>query len=111
MSGPDIIAVLKSRGMTSTVQVEPYLGQGGAGPRYGPAVTVDALVDDQRRMVRNALGQEVVSEATVFAALGTTAPERSRITLPSGRVAYVIATKRRDGGGLPVPDHAEIVLT
>ena len=111
MSGPDIIAVLRDRGLTCTVQVEPYLGAGGAGPRYGPAVTVEAFVDETRRKVRNALGEEVLSEATVFARLATTAPEKSRITLPSGRVAYVIASKRRDGGGLPTPDHLEVFLT
>lgn len=94
-----------------TVSVEPYLGQGGAGPRYGSAVPVRCFVDEARRKVRNLLGEEVVSEATAYCPLGTTAPEKSRVTLPSERVAYVIATKRRDGGGLATPDHLEVVLT
>lgn len=110
MSGPDIIAILRARGLTSTVTIEPYEGQGGAGPRYGAPVEVEAFVDAKRRKVRNSLGEEVVSESTVYCALGTDAPEKSRVTA-GGRVGYVIASKRHDGAGLPVPDHLEMGLT
>lgn len=94
-----------------SITIEPYLGQGGAGPTYGPAVTVRAFVDESRRRVRDSTGREVTAEATIVCPLATTAPVESRITLPSGRVATVIAAARRDGGGLPTPDHLELATT
>lgn len=92
------------------VTVEPYLGQSAAGPRYGPAVTVRCFVDDTRRLVRDAAGVQVVSESTVYCQLGVTAPPKSRVNV-FGREAFVITAKRRDGGGLPTPDHLELALT
>lgn len=94
-----------------TVTIEPFLGAGGAGPRYGTGVAVRCFVDDKRRRVRNQLGKEVVAEATVYCPLATDAPVESRVTLPSGRTGYVITASRRDGGGLPTPDHLELALT
>ena len=42
-------------------------GEGAYGPVYdSPVVLEDALIDDQRRLVRNSNGDEVVSETTVF---------------------------------------------
>lgn len=94
------------------VIVEPYLGQGGNGPTYGPAVTVRCFRDDARRRVRDGMGEQVVSETTVYCALSTVAPPLSRVTgLPNGRTAYVITAKSRDGGGMPTPDHLEVALT
>lgn len=111
MSGPDIIAVLQSRGMTSTVEIEPYIGQGGAGSLYGDKVTdVPMLVVWKRRKIRNSLGEEIVAEGTVICRLDVNAPEKSRITV-GDRVAYVVASIRQDGGGLPTPDHLELGLT
>lgn len=92
------------------VTVEPYLGQSASGPRYGPAVTVRCFVDDARRLVRNAAGVQVVSESTVYCRLNVTAPPKSRVNV-FGREAFVITAKRRDGGGLPTPDHLELALT
>ena len=94
-----------------TVTIEPFLGAGGAGPRYGPSVSVRCFVDEKRRRVRDTLGQEVVSEAAVYCPLATDAPPSSRVTLPSGRTGFVITASRRDGGGLPTPDHLELALT
>jgi hypothetical protein len=90
--------------------VEPYLGQGAAGPLYGPAVAVACFVDDGRKLVRNELGEQVVSESTVYCRLETVAPPKSRVTV-GGRQSLVIVAKRRDGGGLPTPDHLELALT
>jgi hypothetical protein len=92
------------------VTIEPYLGQSAAGPRYGPPVTVRCFADDARRLVRNEAGEQVVSESTVFCRLSTTAPPKSRVNV-FGREAFVITAKRRDGGGLAVPDHLELALT
>lgn len=92
------------------VTIEPYAGQGGNGPTYGAAVLVRCFREDARKMVRNAQGEQVVSETTCYCPVGTVAPPLSRVTVGS-RVAYVINTKDRDGGGLPTPDHVEVVLT
>jgi hypothetical protein len=110
VTAPDIIAILAARGHAQTILVEPYLGAGGDGPRYGPAVTVDCFYDEARKKVRDALGAEVISEATAYTRLNETIPVESRITF-GDRVSYVIAVKRRDGAGLPVPSHLEVVLT
>lgn len=93
-----------------TVTIEPYQGAGANGPIYGAPVVVPCFIDDTRRMVRGPSGTEVVSEAAVYCALSTVAPAESRVTA-NGRVATVIIAKRRDGGGLPTPDHLEVMLT
>jgi hypothetical protein len=92
------------------VTIEPYLGEGANGPTYGPPVTVRAFADEQTRTVRAPDGTTSTSSATVYARLGTDAPQQSRVVLPSGRQTTVMAALRRDGGGLPVPDHLELQL-
>lgn len=95
-----------------SITIEPFLGQGGNGPTYGPAVTVKCFRDDARKLVRDGMGQQVVSEAQCVCPVGTVAPPLSRVTgLPNGRTAYVITDKLRSGGGMPTPDHVEVALT
>lgn len=94
-----------------TVTVRPHLGQGGAGPIYGPAVSYRCLVESKRRKVRDSLGEEVVSEATVRGQLGPDWGPKSEVTLPDGRIGYVITASPHHGGGLPTPDHLELALT
>lgn len=94
-----------------TVTVEPYLGQSAYGPRYGPPGTVRCFLDQQTRMVRASDGTQVTSSSTVYTRLEEAAPAQSRVTLPDGRVTTVIAALRRDGAGLPTPDHLELQLT
>ncbi|TMR99514.1 hypothetical protein EJK15_06795 [Nonomuraea basaltis] len=91
-----------------TASIEPFQGDGAYGPLYGAAVTVRCLVDDERRLVRDAQGAETVSDTTIFFPPGTRCPEGSRVTV-NGRVTTVIASYARDGGGLPTPDHVEVV--
>ncbi|GGS88492.1 hypothetical protein ACFFV7_50960 [Nonomuraea spiralis] len=91
------------------VLVEPFEGEGPFGPEYGEQVTESAFVDDKRRLVRDAEGAEVVSETTVYMRLDATCPTGSRVTV-NGRVTYAITASRRDGGGLPTPDHLEVAL-
>lgn len=94
-----------------TVVIEPYLGQGGNGASYGPAVTVRCFRDDARRQVLNDRGEQVISEGVCYCPPGTTAPPMSRLSgLPNGKVTYVISSKLRDGGGLPTPDHVEVTF-
>lgn len=97
--------------MGQDVQIEPYQGAGPWGPAYGPPVTVRALVDQRRRLVRSDTGAEVLAETTLRVQLGAAAPPLSRVTLPDGRQAQVITTTAHDGRKLPVPSHLEIALT
>lgn len=93
-----------------TVTVEAYQGDSAYGPRYAAPVTVRCFVEEQTRAVRNHEGEEVISSSTFYAPLATVCPAESRVTLPTGRVTTVIAALRRDGGGLPTPDHLEVQL-
>jgi hypothetical protein len=93
-----------------TVRVEPFLGNTGSGPKYGPATQVQGLLRRSTRLVRTPAGEEVTSSSTLYAPLATVAPAKSRVTLPDGRTTTVIASVPQDGGGLPVPDHLEVQL-
>jgi hypothetical protein len=112
----DLMGSVPAELFVHTMTIEPYTGQDGQGQDlYGAPVEVRCFVDAKRRRVRspatsNATGDEVLSEATAYAALATVAPPNSRVTLPDGTVSRVIASLRRDGGSLPVPSHLEIVI-
>lgn len=107
---PDITAILRSRGLVSTITVEPYEGQGGAVPLYGAPVVVEAYVERKRRVVRNPQAERVVSSSTAYCRLAVTAPPKSKVTV-DGEVTYVINQGRNDGAGLPLPSHLELFLT
>ncbi len=93
------------------VDIEPYLGASAYGPRYGPVVArVRGFLDEQTRMVRAADGSQAVSSSTFYCLLSVDAPPGSRVTLPDGRKTTVIVALRRDGKGLPTPDHLEVQL-
>lgn len=93
-----------------TVTVEPYEGDSAYEPLYGTPVSVRCFLEEKTRTVRDRQGQEVTSSSTLYARLGTVCPAESRVTLPSGRQTTVIAALRRDGEGLPTPDHLEVQL-
>lgn len=92
------------------ITVEPYEGDGPYGPVYGAPVVVRCFLDQATRLVRNPGGEEVTSSSTAYCPLDTAAPAKSRATLPDGRQTTVIDAKRRDGDGLPTPDHLEVQL-
>jgi len=87
------------------VAVETYSGEGAYGPIFEAAVTVKVNVDQTRRLVRNAAGDEVVSESTLavhpqprdeatgaLLDAGTLFSPESAVTI-SGRAAKVISVK------------------
>lgn len=92
------------------VQVEPYQGSGAYGDVFGLPVTVRAIVEASRRLVRDRDGQQVTSNTTLYCDLATAAPAGSRITLADGRVSTVIQATPNDGGSLPVPSHLELAV-
>lgn len=97
--------------MRHEVTAEPYRGEGAYGPVYGPATPLRCYLEQETRLVRDTSGNEVTSTSTLFARLDAVAlPAQSRVTLPDGRTTTVIAALRRDGGGLPTPDHLEVQL-
>lgn len=92
------------------VQVEAFLGNSATGPRYGSSVEVRCFVEEKTRTVIAPNGEKVTSSSTVYARPDVVCPAKSRITLPSGRQATVIASVPHDAGGLPTPDHLEVQL-
>ena len=99
----------------ATVTVEAYEGSGAYGPVYAAPVDVGpCVVEDSIRLVRvqtqDAAGAEQVSSTTVYCPLATVAPPGSRVTLPSGRVARVLAASRIEAHGHPLPEHLELAV-
>lgn len=100
--------------MVHTVTVATLTGSGGMGQTFADPVDVVCFVDDQRRLVRDTHGAEIVSESTVLDVDLAHAPTwvpGSLVTLPSGRQATVITAAVRTSGDLDLPDHIEVSLT
>lgn len=116
--------------LVHTIVVEPLLGNYSQGPSYGDFTPYRCYIDEQTTMQRDRDGNEVVSSSTVIAELGADIPLDSRVTLlfmklvkylslsniernallEAAKTTIVLETKKRDSGGLPAPDHLEIVL-
>lgn len=97
------------------VDVQRYEGEGSNGPIHAAAVTHLGKVSTKRKLVRNADGEEVVSEARIsFPALTPLIPASSLVTLPpefGGRTAVVIADQlHHDGAGM-TPNFYSVDLT
>lgn len=101
--------------LTQTASVRTFQGSSGKGEQlYGAAATFACLVEHSRRRVRSSTtGQEVISSSTLRCRRSVTAAAfrpGSLVTMPSGDVAEVIDCKDWTGGGLPTPDHLEVIL-
>lgn len=96
-----------------TVSAEHYRGRSGAGvDLYDPAVDLACMVEQKRRFVRSATGEQVVSESTVYGptSIADTLTPKSRVTY-RGQVSTVITVSVFDSAGLDLPDHAAVYLT
>ena len=95
--------------LKSTITVRSYAGEGPYGPAYAAAVTVRCNVDASRRLVRNAAGDEVVSEATLHAHpdVADAFPPESLVTI-NGRNTVVIGAKTHTLRGRPT--HVEVTV-
>jgi hypothetical protein len=99
--------------MVHTVRVETH---GGEDP-FGNIHTVlsdpiPGFLDDSRALVRNAAGDQVVSESTFYTDKeykDQFKPE-SLVHRPD-RTATVLSVKVADSGPLNLPDHLAVVLT
>lgn len=102
--------------MRHRVTVEPRTGSGAYGDVYGPQRTVRGFVTEDTKVDRRTSGsaglsegEEFVSVAQIRCRLDEDIPVGSRVTLPSGKPTRAAIVRRRDGGGLPTPDHLEVV--
>lgn len=91
-------------GEPTVIVVETYLGKAGAGEQFAAAETVEGLpVLYGTTVVRDGDGNERTSTASIYAPLGATADRftlNSRVTLPDGRKASVLAVAAPDVYGL-----------
>lgn len=97
-----------------TVSVERLTGGGGYGETFASPASVTGFVDDTRKLVRAAGGEEVVATATLYLPATTAEiPLNSRIILPAAfgsRPCTVVEVARHDAGTLPTPNHLELYL-
>lgn len=97
-----------------TVTVDTYLGTTASGPAWAANNERRCFVEESTKLVRDSSGNEVVSSATVFDNLDarTIYTTGSKVTLPSGRTARVLALSVFDSGSLNLGlDHVEAHLT
>lgn len=93
-----------------TVTIRPLTGSGGMGPVYGPAIEVEALVDESTRLVRGPDATEVVSSATVYAPSGTIAPAGSLVQLPTETTERRVITTATHHADDPDLAGVEVIL-
>ena len=95
------------------VSVATRTGESAYGNVYNPAVTVTGFMEEKRRMIPNAQGTMVESNATFYGppdaySLFTTG---SQVTfLLDGSVSEVLSASRFASGGLGLPDHCAVTL-
>lgn len=93
------------------IVIEPFAGDGATGPVYGTPVTdVRALAVAKTTVLRTADGKTTTSDTTVVLLPGQSCPVRSQLTLPGGRTVIAVQVTDADGGGLPTPDHVQVVV-
>ena len=97
--------------------VETYLGAGAYGDLFAAPVVLDpdtatgCFIEGKRKLVRNAAGEQVISETTLYtstahAALFTTDSKVTTDTITS----RVITVNTNDSGPLDLPDHVAVNL-
>ncbi|MGH3863577.1 hypothetical protein [Actinokineospora sp.] len=97
-----------------TITVRRYLGTGPYGDQHADPVTIRrTFVEDRRRIVRSATGEEVISETTVRARPGERIPVGSLVTVwagtPTERTGRVITANLFDHPSSW--SHIEVTLT
>jgi hypothetical protein len=97
--------------LVHTVSVQPFTGNRSHGPTYGPSITHPCFIEHGNQLILSKEGKEIVATSTVYLPLAAESdfPIDSLVTV-NGRPSTVVDVKRRDGGGLPTPDHLEVIL-
>lgn len=94
-----------------TVTGETLNGSGPYGDSYLPFADVPCFIEEKRRFVRSATGEQIVSETTIWCA-----PEHYDKFKPDSKVKVreydtkVITRSLADSGGLELPDHVSVYL-
>lgn len=98
--------------MVHTVAVETMSGGGATGDTYEPPAGVPCMVDEKRRYIRDAAGNQTVSETTLWVVDVTAYPlfEPGSIVTYRDKITTVIGRSHADSGPLELPDHLEINL-
>lgn len=97
---------------TDAGSVETYLGRTGSGVESWAAPAPKAgAVNDQRRLILSATGEQIVSESTWYTDIADVDlyPLKSKVTV-NGRAAVVLQVKRREEGPAKA-HHLEVSLT
>lgn len=97
-----------------TATVKTFLGSTANGPKLDDPVADACFIEDDRKLVINASGEQVASSAKLYAAKSSVAlyapgSEVTSSVLPN-RVARVISLRVCDSGPLGLPDHVEVDL-
>lgn len=94
------------------VTVTTRQGGGAYGDVSGEPVTVAGFLDEGAQLVRSPGGEQVVSSSRFYTDLEADVvfTAGSEVLLPGGRTGSVIASMRRDGGTLDLPDHLEVQI-
>jgi hypothetical protein len=81
--------------MPHTVDLQAKTGTTATGTKWAAPVTVRASIEDTQELIRDLLGNEVVSSTTVFVDPENVIPAGSKVTvwkgLPNQRTALVLA--------------------
>jgi hypothetical protein len=102
--------VIPAHLLVHTASVEPYEGSGAYGDVYGAPVALPCYFEAERKIVRDAEGDEAVAEATIYADLGDEIKPGSRVTV-NGYSSTVITVSVFDDGGLTGLAHREIAIS
>ena len=92
------------------VTVETRTGHGPRGDQFASPVTRTVIVEDGRQLVRDATGEQVVSETTLYDRLDAASlyAVGSKVAV-GNRTARVIVAKRRERDD--DVEHVEVALT
>ena len=102
--------------LTMDATVQTYEGVDGANiALYGASTSFKCFAERRNRLVRSSsTGQEVMSSTTVYAKPtaggGEAGFSAGSLVTVMGKTRAVIECAPRVGGGLPTPDHLEIIL-
>lgn len=84
--------VIPSYLLRQRATMEPYLGETAYGPKYGAPVEVPVRLTTGRRVVVNARGEDVVTEAIAYFRPEVQVPELSRVACDGRQYVVVSAT-------------------
>lgn len=94
--------------LVHTATVEPYLGSGAYGDRYGAPFSLPCYYEGKRQLVRAGDGSEAVSEGVLYADPADI-PAGSKVTI-LGRETWIITASTFDDAGLTGLAHVELAL-